>query len=206
MSAYHFPDSRVLLFVKAPVVGQVKTRLQPALSPDEATRLYERMLLHVWRVANESCLCPVELWAASDADHPYFGALPGNPQVRLQNGNDLGQRMKDAAQQSLKVARSVVIIGGDCVSIDADYLHQALDALQQGSSVVVGPARDGGYVLLGLATIEESIFTDVPWGSSEVMTVTRQRLNDAGTDWTELPLRWDVDRPGDLVHLDGLFR
>lgn len=194
------------MFAKAPVPGQVKTRLQPVLSADEATRLYKGMLLHVWRMANSSGLCPVELWAASDPDHPYFCALPGNPQVRLQQGVDLGQRMKNAAEQTLKFASSVVIIGGDCVSLDADYLHQALDTLTQGKSIVIGPARDGGYVLLGLTKVDDRLFSDMPWGSSEVMRLTRQRMYDAGTDWTELPVRWDVDRPEDLVNLDGLLR
>lgn len=206
MTAYQYTDSRIVVFAKAPVIGQVKTRLQAVLSMNETLRLYKRMLGHVWQMADGSGLCPVELWAASRPDDPYFAALTGGARVRLQYGDTLGQRMKNAAKQTLKEARAVVIIGGDCVSIDVPYLQQALEALHQEKSVVVGPATDGGYVLLGLTTTDLPIFEDVPWGSNEVMAVTRQRLCDADTDWMELPPRWDVDRPEDLERLDGLFR
>ena len=113
--------------------------------------------------------------------------------------------MAHAAHDALTRARCVVLLGADCPAVDAEYLNSALLLLTQGESIVVGPAEDGGYVLLGLRDVPPEIFSGVSWGSAQVMEQTRDRLRRAGRHWRELPTSWDVDRPEDLHRLKDLL-
>lgn len=195
---WRYPDSRILLFAKPPVPGRVKTRLIPQLGEAGATQLYRHMLRHVWQSANAQMLCPVQLWVTAEPEHPFFAALSGSQYPSLQQGPDLGARMYHAASTALQQCEQVLIIGGDCVSLDSDYLAQALDTLRSGNDVVIGPAEDGGYVLLGLRRADVPLFDSMPWGASDVFGQTAERLAAAGVRWQVLPERWDVDQVSDL--------
>lgn len=198
---WRFPDSRILLFAKPPVPGKVKTRLIPRLGEAGAAQLYQHMLGHVWQSANADILCPVQLWVTSEPEHWFFAALPGADTPFLQQGADLGARMHHAASTTLQHCEQVLIIGGDCVSLDSDYLAQALNTLRSGKDVVIGPAEDGGYVLLGLRRADVPIFQSMPWGASGVFRQTGERLAAAGVSWRALAERWDVDQASDLHRL-----
>ncbi len=195
---WRYPDSRILLFAKPPVPGRVKTRMIPQLGKGGAARLYQHMLRHMWRITNAGLLCPVQLWVTAEPEHPFFAALPGLQDPRLQQGADLGARMHHAASTALRHCEQVLIIGGDCVSLDSSYLAQALDTLRSGNDVVIGPAEDGGYVLLGLRRADVPLFEAMPWGASDVFRQTGERLTAAGVRWQVLPERWDVDQFPDL--------
>jgi len=112
--------------------------------------------------------------------------------------------MAFTARELLKDHDYVVLVGSDCASVGAAYLEQALAALESGEQIVFGPAEDGGYVLLGLRCVPDSLFEQVPWGEAQVMAKTRQNLAAAGLSWFELAPRWDVDRPQDLPRLASL--
>jgi rSAM/selenodomain-associated transferase 1 len=197
--AHRFPDARILVFARAPRLGRVKTRLQQSLGAQATLDVYRQLLWQVWMRALDSGLCPLQLCAADTPQHPFFARLPGQLlPVYAQQGDDLGSRMRDAALMALRECESVLIVGSDCVSLDADYLGQALALLRDDSDVVLGPAEDGGYVLLGLRRADVPIFDDMPWGSSKVLDATRHRLRTAGIGWQELAPRWDVDTLADL--------
>ena len=200
-----YPQAAILIFAKAPVEGRVKTRLIPALGRAGTTRLY-RKLLHnlVNRLAAEA-LAPVELWCAPDANHPDFQTLNRHPGVTLheQRGDDLGERMAYAAAEALQRHRHLVLLGVDCPALTGSMLEQALRWLMLEVDLVLGPAEDGGYCLLGLNRTADCLFHGIPWGTDAVAETTRGCLRDMGWAWRELPLLWDLDRPEDLQRLEG---
>jgi len=201
-----YPDARILVFTKAPVIGEVKTRLIPALGKRGAADLYRRMLDHRLAGLGRSRLAPVELWCTPDVTHSFFERMHRRHGVVLkrQEGPNLGVRMQQAAAEALYEAGQVVLVGADAPVLDAGKIEQALRYLVDGKGAVLGPADDGGYVLLGLRRTNKSLFDDIPWGSDRVLAITRARLQRLRWTWAELPMMWDVDRPADLERLAGL--
>ena len=200
---YEFPAARLLIFAKAPVPGRVKTRLAGRLGTRGAAELYKKLLRRTLAIAREARLCPVELWCAPDGRHGFFTACRREYGVRLrrQCGGDLGRRMNQALNRTLAVHRFAVLIGGDCVSLGAAELRGAVSRLAAGRDAVLGPARDGGYLLVGLRQPRPALFRGIAWGTSAVLAATRRRLRRSGADWAELPPGWDVDTPADLRRL-----
>ena len=101
-------------------------------------------------------------------------------------------------------APTVILVGADCPLLEARHLASAFDWLQQGEDAVLGPAEDGGYVLLGLRRVNRALFRDIPWGGDQVLALTRQRLAQLGWRWRELEPLWDLDRPADLDRLGAV--
>jgi len=202
-----FPAARTLVFAKAPVPGRVKTRLIPALGAAGAAQLHARLVQDTLARLAPAGLAPIELHCAPDPDHPLFEELAQRHGLRLaaQCEGDLGERLHAAARVAMAscdtAVDAVVLIGCDCPDLDAGYLAAALDALAE-HDAVLGPAADGGYVLLGLRRPEPSLFSAMPWGSDRVTALTRTRLSVLGWSWRELPVLRDLDRPEDLALLD----
>ncbi len=139
--------------------------------------------------------------------HPHAG----HPQFRQwelekwsQEGSDLGERMWRAAARALETAEGVVIVGSDCPACDAAYLETALKELRR-NEVVIGPAEDGGYVLIGLQRAERRLFEEISWGGADVLEKTLRRAERLGLGVKRLATRWDVDRPEDLARLRRSF-
>ena len=197
-------DTLLLLFAREPVRGRVKTRLQGALGEAGTLRLHEDLIRHSARMVQRSGLCPWRFCVAGDPDHGLFQTLRADLAPVRQRGEDLGERMATAAAEALQHWRHVILLGTDCASVDAAVLAQALEALECGRNVVLGPAADGGYVLLGLDDVGWLSFRGMPWGTSAVLALTRARLRESGADWCELPTGWDVDHPADLARLAQL--
>jgi hypothetical protein len=194
-------DTAVLVFGKSPVPGQVKTRLVPGLSAGQAARLYERMLAHALTTAVASALGPVTLHAHPDHRCPRLRALAQRHGTRIatQAGADLGARMQHALRLALRTHRRALLIGSDCPALRRQHLHAADRLLRDGrAAVVLVPAVDGGYVLVGAREPCPAMFQDIPWGSAHVMARTRERLRGARCTWRELPPLRDVDRIQDL--------
>ena len=200
---WEFPDARLLVFAKAPVPGLVKTRLAGTLGPCGAAELYQRLLRRTLTIAVTARLCPAELWCAPDARHGFFTACRRDYGVRLrrQCDGDLGRRMNHALNRILASHPYAVLIGGDCVSLGAAELRQAFACLAAGTDAVLGPAADGGYLLVGLRRPGPSLFQSIAWSTPAVLETTRRRLWRAGLVWAELPAGWDVDTPADLRRL-----
>lgn len=201
-----YPKARILVFAKAPVPGQVKTRLIPALGADRATALYRKLLESTIERISTACLAPVVCWCSPHTDDPFFRMLLAEYALTLetQSGADLGERMAHATRSTLRHSGPVVLIGGDCPALSAIHLRQTLDWLDDGYDAVLGPADDGGYVLLGLRRYSSELFTAIPWGGESVLQITRRRLAKLRWHWQELETLWDVDRPLDLERLAEL--
>ena len=113
--------------------------------------------------------------------------------------------MRLAFATALRRADKVVLIGSDCPGYDTSYLRMAFDALDR-YDAVIGPAHDGGYVLIGLTRIDRQLFEDIPWSTPRVLEKTHGRLQALGWRWTELATLRDLDQPEDLVHFPGLTK
>ncbi len=196
-----YSRGRILVFARAPQPGQVKTRLAGGIGDERATEVYRQLLEQTVARAAASGLAPVELLVTPDALHPFFATLVERYglAVAVQAPGDLGQRMASALETALRDSDFVLLVGSDCPVLDGDYLLSAAELLDKGADAVVGPAEDGGYVLIGLRRFDARLFDDIPWGSDRVMQITRRRLQSLGWCWEELPPLWDLDRPEDLV-------
>ena len=192
---------RVIVFAKAPVPGSAKTRLIPALGAAGAARFHARLVERALGTACAASLGPVELCCAPNRSHPFFAECAARFGVALtdQGAGDLGERM----HRALAAGLPAVLIGADCPAMTPDYLRQAADALSAGQDVALGPAEDGGYVLIAANRIRPDAFAGIGWGGPDVMEAQRARLREAGWRWSELAPLWDVDRPEDLKRIRG---
>lgn len=203
-----FSDTRILIFAKAPVLGQVKTRLIPALGEQGALDLYLQCLQQVVAQRCGANIAPVILYCTPDIQHPVFQQLTQQYALILQQqqGNDLGERMSLAVRQSLSEAKRVILTGVDAPSLTNADIQQGIQCLQQAEDVVMNPAEDGGYVMLGMRQHHADLFTDMPWGTEQVADMTRQRCEVLRLNLLELATRWDIDRPEDVARFRWLSR
>jgi rSAM/selenodomain-associated transferase 1 len=184
----------IIVFAKAPVPGKAKTRLVPALGEWGAAGLHARLLRHALRTARIAGCGPVEVHGS--ARHSFFRSL--NTPFRLQRGRDLGERMHHALARN----PGAILIGTDCPELTAADLRRADGWLRGGYDVVLAPAEDGGYALIGARHVSAEMFRNIAWGTSNVYEETVKRLS--GYRWRALRTVWDVDRPEDLPRLRAL--
>jgi len=196
-------NCRIIVFAKAPIAGEVKTRLLPFIDAETVTALHQKLIFHALNTAVRSKMGPVELWCAPSVEHPFFLQCADKFQIGLhpQTEGDLGKRMAYAFGEALKRAPMALLMGTDCPSLTPEDLKEAKKALKQGAPVVISPAEDGGYVLIGLCQYESTLFEGISWGTASVLEETRERLRQLEWNWQELPQRWDVDRPEDVERL-----
>jgi rSAM/selenodomain-associated transferase 1 len=202
-------ETRIAVFARAPVPGEAKTRLIPALGAQGAAALHALLVRRALAAACEANVGRVELWCAPDASDPFFAACGREygAALRAQRGGDLGERMERAFEAALGENAALVVIGSDCPALTPAALREAAAALAS-HDAVIAPAEDGGYVLLGLSARVTGLFDAIAWGGAGVMAETRARLARSGRTWTELETFWDIDRPEDYERLErsGLVR
>jgi uncharacterized protein len=199
--------TRIVIFAKAPIPGFCKTRLIGALGQEGAAALAAKMLCRTVEVAMRANLGPVELCVAPEPGHATLRALDVPPEVvwSRQSEGDLGARMAAAVLRTLARDEYVLCIGTDCLALEVKHLKEAAHALHQ-TPVVIAPAHDGGYVLLGLSQFDASIFQDMAWSTDVVFQETMQRLERLGWRVTQLETLRDIDEPTDLAFLPVEFK
>lgn len=199
-----YPD-KLIIFAKAPVLGEVKTRLQPEFSVEQSLKLHKILVHNTLEKTKELENIEIELCCTPNRNSMFFLHCENNFPVRLtdQLGDELGERMAFACSQALQTSSKVIIIGTDCPELDTSYIEQALQALDK-HDAVIGPAADGGYVLLGLKQFCPGLFSDFSWGTNTVLKQTRDVLKNMGWSWHELETRHDLDRPEDLKRFTDL--
>lgn len=195
-----FPHSTIIVFCKAPEDGRVKTRLAAGLNDHAAATIHTYLARHVIERLVTANLAEVELWCAPNTHHPFFSRCREEWDVTLktQCQGDLGQRMVRAFQDVLDRKQNAIIVGTDCAVLNQDYLQRALLSLNTSDYPIIGPAEDGGYVLLGLNRLQPELFSTMAWGTSGVFAETCRRL---GKEVNILDTLWDVDRMDDLYRL-----
>ncbi len=191
------------MLARSPIPGQVKTRLIPALGEEGACDLQRRLLDRALQLPDTN-FSQRFLWLDDMPDAELETLAEDRGWILVeQPAGDLGERMRRIATLGLAESDAVVLIGNDCPALDGGYLSSACSALQD-EPVVLGPAEDGGYVLLGLRCIDPQLFSNLPWGTDRVLAMTRDRLRQLGWGHQLLPVLWDVDRPEDLPRLAEL--
>ncbi|MCZ6566367.1 MAG: TIGR04282 family arsenosugar biosynthesis glycosyltransferase [Gammaproteobacteria bacterium] len=191
----------VICFCKYPEPGMVKSRLAADLNPERAAFIY-RVILE--NILQKLCTvnCEVALYCYPDSKHTFFVNCKDQYKVSLhkQRGCDLGMRMYNAINDVLTHQPQLVLIGSDCLELDAGYINAAFAALNSGNDLVLGPTCDGGYALIGANKIDASIFKDMTWSTPQVLQTTKTRIDDLNWQYTELPLVRDIDTLSDYEY------
>lgn len=186
------------VIAKAPVSGMVKTRLCPPCTPEEAALFAEAFLLDA--VATVTAVGSADLWCAHLGDAgPLRALFPGAAQLIEQRGSNFAERLANITTDLLALSYDrVVLLAADCPTVDVTYLSAALDGLDD-YDITIGPADDGGYVLIGLRSPNDSLFVGIEMGTERVFTETLQRTHAAGLQTLTLPVLHDIDTADDLL-------
>lgn len=192
--------SAIILFVRNPELGKVKTRLAREIGDAAALKIYVELLAHTHDITyNLICdkfvfytdsIKRVDIWEEKN----YF--------KRIQSGNDLGKRMLNAFQQLFDEGyEEVIIIGSDCPGLTSSLIEKAFDLIKT-DNVVIGPAVDGGYYLLGMSFLIEGLFKDKKWSTSSVLGDSLNNLTKESIKYSLLPVLQDIDTKADLIQLN----
>ena len=196
-------NTALLVFTRTPVPGSVKTRLLSVMDARRAVTIQADLLRRTLETARASAADDIELWCTLTTQHPVLLELEDrfSLTVRPQAGADLGERMCFAMEQALRAYRHVALVGSDCMDLAAADIDIAMEQLAAGTDVVLGPALDGGYYLIGLSSLYRELFAGIDWGTDRALQDTRERVAQLGLKPYELPVRRDLDRPEDLRYL-----
>ena len=190
------------VFLKAPRLGTVKTRLAAEVGDRHALRLYRVMAARALAAARGAGLDASVWYAPADAGPEMRHWLGDTWVLRPQASGDLGARLA-AALQAVDPGRGWLAVGADCPRLDAPLLRQAADAVLEGH-VVLGPTVDGGYYLVGGRAPLPDLWSDMPWSTDRLLEATRARLAAAAVPWRELPVLRDVYTAAD-ARAEGLL-
>jgi rSAM/selenodomain-associated transferase 1 len=207
---------RLIIFTRYPVPGKTKTRLIPALGEQGAADLHSRMaeytLLNLLTLGCDQSLEIGIYYSGGDRTlmqnwlDPIISSFSENhshSRINLifyhaQMGEDLGKRMQGAFENGFKnKIEKIIIIGTDCPDLSPHLIEETFWALNS-QDVVLGPARDGGYYLIGLSQSFPMLFNDIDWGSDRVLAQTKKIIEQEQLSVYDLPVLTDVDRPDDL--------
>lgn len=192
-------NGALLIFAKSPEAGTVKTRLIPDIGISAATDLYKELLQKTLITAQDSIFIEKQLWFNGNKHNSFFNNYSGLFRFMEQSGNDLGERMFNAFEYTLKKYEYAVLIGCDCPGLTCNDLKIAAELLKTEKDIVLGPAEDGGYYLIGLSRNHIELFTDIEWGSETVFSKTISIAKKLHLHVGLLEKRQDVDRVSDLL-------
>jgi len=198
-------SEKLTVFTRYPEPGKTKTRLIPVLGKAGAANLHRLMAQRTIARAlslQKSRRLSVEIHHTGGSQQQMEDWLGTDLIYQNQIDGDLGARMTAAFQNSFDSGvDKVAIIGTDCPDLKAEILAQAFDELSD-RDLVLGPAKDGGYYLIGLRRSIPELFDGINWGTSEVFASTRAIAQNLGLNIAVLPILADIDRPEDLLGLD----
>lgn len=195
-----YPDAVILVYAKAPVPGQVNTRLVPFISAEQAAQLQAELIHDRLRECTSKMLCDVQLWCSPDTTHACFVECASRYRLTLhpQQGNGLGERMAYGQRQALQSYGKAIIIGTDAPALNVGVIEQAVVALDN-SELVLVPAEDGGYVLIAVNGWIPDLLVNVEWDSGQVLAQTLRNAVQLDLRCSLLAESWDIDRPQDLI-------
>ena len=190
-------ENALIIFVRNTEKGKVKSRLAKDLGEDKTLQVY-KFLLQYTRDISLACNCSHFVFYSSYVhvqdvfDDDVFTKF-------VQEGEDLGERMMNAFKKVFDLGcKKVCIIGSDCYELQTEILNEAFEKLGT-TDVVIGPASDGGYYLLGMKQIHNDLFTGKDWGTSSVFDDTMDTITKAGLSFAELAVLNDIDTIEDLL-------
>jgi hypothetical protein len=183
-------NNAIIIFIKNPVLGKVKTRLAASVGVEKALRIYEAMLENA-RLA--SLQIPATRYVYYSDFIPTADAWETTDFIKkIQQGGDLGERMSNAISGTLTLHEKAVLFGGDIPGLNAGIVNAALLALEE-HDFVIGPALDGGYYLIGMKKSQPAVFQGIAWSSPQVFEQTMQAIQRLGASCYCLPPLSDID-------------
>jgi len=193
----------LIIFVKAPTPGAVKTRLLTAYTPEQAAGLYRCLVEDTLKTARAVRTMRVVAAYAADAQFPDLTWLDPSVSMFFQHGHSLSERLIHAYQWAFdQGAASVMAIGSDAPELSSTWIRQARGALRH-TDVVLGPTTDGGYHLIGLTKPAPELFRDIPWSTPHVLDQTLQRVAELRLSVRCLEPIADLDTPDDVRRYVG---
>ena len=212
MKSHPRADDALVLFAKAPIPGQVKTRLCPPLTDDEAASLHGSFVLDALERSAQAAIRGVAKQApkfdrfvacSPSSEHVFFKILEERHGVRLidQIGDDLGGRMEHALADMFRIGyQRSVLVGTDLPALPASVYEDAFGLLTR-HDLVLGPSLDGGYYLIGLSRTAPELFRQIPWSTPDVLTLTQTKAHALGLSVALLEPQRDVDTIDDVLAL-----
>ena len=196
----------LILFAKQPVAGEVKTRLQPQYTPEQAANIAQYFIEASVVNAVNHWAGPVSIYASPDTSHPIFSKLAAQYDLKLysQKGNDLGLRMYAAMEDGIKRHGAAAVMGCDLPHCPQSVFENAF-SLMSNKQAVLGPTRDGGYYFLGLTELHAALFSAIEWGTDKVLADTLSRTASLDIDIVLLPTLQDIDTATDLLEVARIF-
>lgn len=196
-------QKQLLLFVKNTELGKVKTRLAKTIGNEKALFIYKALLQHTRKTAVQVKAQRKVYYSAYIDSNDEFESDFFEKRIQVQD--DLGMKMYAAFKDSFgERADKVLLIGSDCYEINAKIIEDAFIALDK-SDYVVGPAHDGGYYLIGMKTLNKSIFEDMVWSTSNVLLDTILEIKKQNKSYFLMPTLTDVDHEEDLGELKNFL-
>lgn len=189
-------DSVVIVFTKNPEEGKVKTRLAKTMGSQKALRVYQK-LLRITKSVTDQLEVSKQIWYSRFIDNDDIWS-DGNYEKHLQKGDNLGHRMQHAFSNAFAEGyHKVVIIGSDCSALKPEFIEQSFQALDK-HQAVIGPAKDGGYYLLGMSNFYPTLFEGKSWSTSTVFDKTIHQFEEMNLSYKKLPVLNDIDTETDL--------
>jgi len=198
--AFVTDNDRLIIFVKNLEKGQVKTRLAADLGDEQAMNIYHKLLIYTREITKQLNADKMVYYSeAIDNNDLWDNMLFGK---RLQNGTDLGERMQNAFAEAFAEGKQrVIIIGSDCLELETYMIKEAFAVLEN-NDVVIGPAKDGGYYLLGMKKFFPTLFEDKEWSTPDLLMDTILDLKKMNGKYYLLKTLNDIDTAEDLEGLD----
>jgi hypothetical protein len=180
----------LIIFVRNPEKGKVKTRLAKTLGEDQALAIYKALLVKTRTVAEGVDALRLLFYSVKVREDDGW---PGSKfEKRQQQGNDLGERMAHAFEVALNLADAAIIVGSDIAQINTSIIEQAFAKLSS-HDYVIGPALDGGYYLLGMKRPSPELFRGMEWSTNQVAKITQERILETGGTLAFAPTLSDID-------------
>ena len=200
----------VAIVCKTPTAGQSKTRLSPPLRPEECAAISGCFIRDLSGTIGQFAAGPsvvgYAVYTPSGSEHLLRPLLPDHFGLMAQSDGDLGQRCVAAIAGLFGAGHSgAILVNSDSPTLPAQVLRQAINAVRRGAGVVLSPALDGGYTLIGLPRPEPRLFVDIPWSTADVFRVTLERAAEHGLAVTQVPGWYDVDDAASFQMLEAEF-
>ncbi len=194
------PRQVIVIFTRLPEKGEVKTRLTPPLTSEEAAALQRCMILDALALVGTK-KCPIVIAYDPGRGKSFLRDMGEQVLLIEQRGGSLGERMANALEDVFAAGYSpALLMGTDIPSLPRYILKDALKVLEK-KDVALGPSIDGGYYLIGMRRLHHGIFRGIRWGTSEVLSQTLSRIKKEGLSCSCLETWYDVDTPEDLLFL-----
>lgn len=192
----------LLIFTKNPVYGKVKTRLAATVGNDKALEVYKELIQYTYSATQEIDTHKIVFYDEAIEENDIW---KDGYKKQVQQGDDLGEKMMNAFIYAFNNnCNNVVIIGTDCAELTASIINKAFEQLYN-YDVVIGPAADGGYYLLGMKNTHNDLFENIQWSSPTVLLETIQRCKENSLHYFLLKELHDVDKEQDLIYMKHIL-